>query len=327
MERSSPAKILGQGAAMWEAQALLAGVRLGVFAALEDGPRTAAQLARRCNCSRAGLTALAEALAAHDYLRFRGGRYANSALAARYLLPGKPAYLGDMVLHQGQLVDRWSRLHEAVRKGRPVGPPRRRTPESAAAFTRAMASNSGLNAPAVARLVSLRGARTLLDLGGGPGIHSLHFCRANPRLEATVFDFPETLRETRKILAPHPEFERITLYPGDVLRTRFPGRFDVVWLSHLIHSMSEREVRRLLARAVRALNPGGRIVIHDFFRNEGRPGPRFAALFRLNMLVGTPGGRTYSRAELKRWLQSLGLARFTARPVPPQGVSGLLLAR
>jgi len=99
----------------------------------------------------------------------------------------------------------------------------------------------------------------------------------------------------------------------------------VVWMSHLLHSMGEGEVRRLLRKAAKALLPGGRIIIHEFFTHENRPGPPYPVLFRLNMLRGTESGRTYSREELKRWMAALGLGRFRDMDVPG-GPSGLLAA-
>jgi SAM-dependent methyltransferase len=324
MKNPAPESLLKHGRALWEACALVAGVRLGVFEVLRGGPLDAAALGRKCRCSRRGMEALADALAAHGTLDFRRGCYLLSPLAKRYLLPGGETYLGDILLHQNVLLDGWARLDESVRTGRPMGR-RPRTPEDAAAFTRAMASMAALTAPVLAKSLRLEGSLFLLDLGGGPGLHSLHFCRRNPRLHATVMDHPETLDETRRSLAPHPEITRIRLHPGDVLEDPLPGRVDVVWMSHLIHSMGEGEVRRLLRKAAKALLPGGRLIIHDFFTHEDRPGPPYPALFRLNMLRGTTAGRTYSRKELKRWMSQLGLGRFMDRDVPGNP-SGLLIA-
>jgi SAM-dependent methyltransferase len=324
MKNPTPQFILKHGPALWEACALIAGVRLGLFEALRDGPLDARTLARRCRSSLRGLPALADALAAHGYLDFRRGRYLLSPLAKRYLLPGGDTYLGDILLHQGVLLEGWSRLEESVKTGRP-GRRRPRTPEAAAAFTRAMASMASLTAPVLADLLRLEGSLFLLDLGGGPGLHSIHFCRRNPALHATVMDYPETLDETRRLLSPHPEITRIRLHPGDVLEDPLPGQMDVVWMSHLLHSMGEGEVRRLLRKAAKALLPGGRIIIHEFFTHDNRPGPPYPALFRLNMLRGTESGRTYSREELKRWMTALGLGRFRDMDVPG-GPSGLLAA-
>jgi len=326
MKPISPGPILKHGRALWEACALVAAVRLDLFGALRDGPLTPHALACRCRCSMRGLPALADALAAHGYLDFRKGRYLLTPLSRRYLLPRGGEYLGDILLHQGRLMEGWSRLDESVKSGHPMDR-RPRTPESAQAFARAMASLAALNAPVLAGLLRLDGRLFLLDLGCGPGLHSLHFCRRNPGLHAIAMDRPEILVETRRILAPHPEITRIRLHPGDVLKDPLPGGVDAVWMSQLIHSMSEGEVRRLLRKAAGALLPGGRLILHDFFTREGRPGPPYPALFRLNMLRGTPAGRTYSREELRRWMAPLGFGGFRSMDVPPRGESGLLIAR
>lgn len=41
-------------------------------------------------------------------------------------------------------------------------------------------------------------------------------------------------------------------------------------------------------------------------RHDDKTGPAPAALMSLNMLVETVGGRNYTPAELKRWLEEIG---------------------
>ncbi len=326
MERPSPEPILKHGRAIWESCALIAGIRLNVFEALRAGPLSAVRLARKLRCRLRGIHALADALASHGYLEYGGGRYRLPPLSRVYLLPGGETYMGDILRHLGDLLEGWSRLDESVRTGRPVAR-RRRTPQEAAAFTRAMASLARITAPLLARMLRLDGTLFLLDIGGGPGLHSLHFCRRNPRMHAIIMDSPDTLEETRRILRHQPEITRIRFQPGDALKDPLPNRMDVVWMSHLIHCMGESDVRRLLRKARGALLPGGRLIIHEFFTHEGRPGPPYPSLFRLNMLRGTTAGRTYSREELKRWMARLGFRRVKSMDLPPPGTSGILIAR
>ena len=42
----------------------------------------------------------------------------------------------------------------------------------------------------MARRVDLGGATTFLDVGGGSGAYTLAFLRQNPKLRATILDFP-----------------------------------------------------------------------------------------------------------------------------------------
>lgn len=48
------------------------------------------------------------------------------------------------------------------------------------------------------------------------------------------------------------------------------------------------------------------MLIHEFVLDETRTSPQFAALFSLNMLIGTQEGASYSEAEYREWLVKSG---------------------
>jgi hypothetical protein len=98
---------------------------------------------------------------------------------------------------------------------------------------------------------------------------------------------------------------------GDYLTSPIGAGFDLVFLSAVIHSNAVDDNRRLFAKAAQALNPGGQIVVQDFLMNEDRTGPLPAALFSLNMIVGTPEGDTYTESEVRAWLEEAGCQSVT----------------
>jgi hypothetical protein len=53
--------------------------------------------------------------------------------------------------------------------------------------------------------------------------------------------------------------------------------------------------------------------------------PRAGALFAINMLVGTPGGSTYSEAEYRVWLGQAGFAEVSR--VAMAGPNDLMMGR
>ena len=69
---------------------------------------------------------------------------------------------------------------------------------------------------------------------------------------------------------------------------------------------SESACRQIVAKAFGSLEPGGVAVIHEFILNDDMDGPLFPALFSLNMLLGTEGGRAYSQAQLADMLMAAG---------------------
>jgi len=87
--------------------------------------------------------------------------------------------------------------------------------------------------------------------------------------------------------------------------------------------LSSAENRDLLRRSRRALLPGGRLVIQDFILEEDKTAPKMAALFSLNMLVGTEGGASYNQSEYAEWLTAAGFEGVSRIRLP--GPSGLMI--
>jgi trans-aconitate methyltransferase len=81
-----------------------------------------------------------------------------------------------------------------------------------------------------------------------------------------------------------------------------PGEnYDLILASAICHVFSPEENRGLFQRVYDALAPGGRVVVQDFILEPSKTAPRAAALFSLNMLVGTRAGSSYSEPEYASW--------------------------
>jgi SAM-dependent methyltransferase len=111
---------------------------------------------------------------------------------------------------------------------------------------------------------------------------------------------------------------------GDLRKDDLGSGFDLVFLSAICHMLDGGENASLLGRCFSALAPGGRIVIQEFVLDDDKTGPRSAALFSLNMLVGTAGGASYSEAEYAGWLSGAGFREIRRPRVP--GPTGLIVA-
>jgi cyclopropane fatty-acyl-phospholipid synthase-like methyltransferase len=176
------------------------------------------------------------------------------------------------------------------------------------AFIAAMHRNGSMMARAALGQLHLGRARTMLDIGGGSGAYSIAFAEANPQLTTVVFDLPHVLPLAEGYIRQAGLGTRITTFAGDLRTHDFSGigTFDIVLLSNICHMLDTAENRDLLRRCFPATAPGGWLVIRDFVINEDRTTPKQAALFALNMLVGTRGGSTYSEAEYRAWLLEAG---------------------
>jgi cyclopropane fatty-acyl-phospholipid synthase-like methyltransferase len=162
------------------------------------------------------------------------------------------------------------------------------------------------NAQPLVTAVGADGVKRLLDVGGGSGIYSISFARANPDLKAEILDLPEVVNMAERYIREASLSERVTARPGDLRRDELGRNYDLILLSAICHMLSPDENRDLFIRCHRALAPKGRMAVRDFILEPDKTAPRMAALFALNMLVGTPGGSNYNQAEYTSWLRDAG---------------------
>ena len=178
------------------------------------------------------------------------------------------------------------------------------------AFIGAMHVVASRAAPAVVAAVEPTGAGRLLDIGGGSGAYTLAFLDARPTLRATLFDRPRVIDMARERIKAAAMLDRVTLVPGDFYTDELPTGHDLALLSAIIHQNSPEENRELYCKIQSALDPGGRIVIRDHVMSPDRTQPREGALFAVNMLAGTKGGRTYTFEEIEAGLLAAGFSRI-----------------
>lgn len=301
----SPDSLLGAARAFWESRVILTGAELDVFTLLARTPMTAAGVAARLGADPRALMAVLDALAAMDLLEKSDGRY-RLAAGAGCLAADAPDSVHAMLLHQATLWHRWTALTRLV-GGTPL--PERAPEDATRAFIGAMNVVSRAQAGRMAEAAGVGAARRLLDVGGGPGTYTAAFLARSPELTATLFDLPLVVEMAREHLTAAGLAERVTFVAGDFEKDELPGGHDLAWLSAIIHQNSPGQNEALYGRIFRALAPGGRLVVRDHVMEPDRTRPRAGALFAINMLVGTPGGGTYTFEEIRGGLERAGFAR------------------
>lgn len=314
---ASPQEIMELASGFMRSRAFLTACELDLFAALGEDGRTAAEVAQALGTDPRATDRLLRVLTMLGLTEVAGDRFRNGAAAARLLVPGRPGSMGGL-RHWVHLWDGWSTLTSAVRRGGSVrrDPVGERGSEWLEAFIAAMHWRASQHAPQVVGTLDLRGVTRLLDVGGGSGAYAVAFARAVPGLSATVFDLPAVLPITARYVAEAGLVDRVALVAGDYDRDSLGSDFDLVLLSAIVHSGSPQGNQALVAKCAAALAPGGRLVIQDFIVDPDRTTPPFAALFALNMLVGTDGGDTYTEAELRGWMTAGGLDDLTRHDTP-----------
>ena len=324
-EEWNPGKILGLSGGYWMGCTLQAAVKLGVFTLIGEQKLSAEEVARQLRGDLRGVSMLLNALAALQLLIKQEDRYANTQGTKKFLVKESPGYLGHMIMHHHHLVEAWSRLDQGVLTGKPT---RFRysfdEPEVREAFLMGMFNMAMNLAPRIAEAVDLSGRRRLLDLGGGPGTYAIHFSLKNPQLQATVYDLPGTKPFAESTIRRFEVSDRVDFQAGDYLEDEVPGRYDVVWLSQILHGEGPEEAQQMVHKAASVLEPGGLILVHEFLLNNTLDGPLFPAIFSLNMLVNTETGQSYSEDQIVDMLARAGAVEIKRLPVQTPNDSGII---
>jgi cyclopropane fatty-acyl-phospholipid synthase-like methyltransferase len=270
---------------------------------------------------------LLDALVALDVLKKTDDRYTNTPLSSRYLVAGSPDDARAALLHTAGLWHRWSTLTDCVREGTSVTYREMvdRDDEWTVPFIAAMHRNASARAPAVIAAVGVEDARRMLDVGGGSGAYSIAFARVNPDLRVDLLDLPTVVPIAQDHISEAGLSDRIDTRVGDLRVDDLGSGYDLILLSAICHMLGPDANVELLERCFAAASPDGRVVIQDFVLESDRTSPRTAALFAINMLVGTPAGSTYTQDEYRSWLERVGFEEV--RHVRLKGPTALMIGR
>lgn len=310
-----PSAMFLQSLAMGYARCLGAGVRLGVFEALADGPQDAAEVARRTGCDPQAMGLLLGALNGIGLLSRKGGRFGLKREARRWFLSSTPGNLRDASLFLADLWDRWSRLEEVVRSGR--------TPDFHAAgqdpgvwerYLRGLACFAGIAREEVAKKVRLpEGARRVLDIGGGHGVYAVGLCERHPALEVEILDLPDACRVGRAIVAERGMSDRVHHREGDHRASAWGEGWDAVLIFNVLHNERPEAALTMLQRAAAALRPGGTVAVLESEHREtvgdltATAGLMEIFFFLIN------GTQAWPEATLRGWMQEAGFTDLRRR--------------
>jgi len=264
--------------------------------------KAAAELAKDIGADKRATEILLDALTGLGLLKKQKGQYKNSSLASQFLVSGSPYYQGDIIRHADTLWQNWSGLDNVVKTGKP-----HHVSHDHRAFILGMHNLAVLKADNVLKAVGLKGVKKALDLGGGPGTYTIEMAKKG--ISVTIFDTPETI-EIAKEVVKKSGVKNINFLQGDFLTDDFGRDYDLIFISQILHAYSEDDNIMVLKKCRNALNKNGRIVIQEFFIDKDRANPVQSALFSINMLVNTEGGRCYSPEEIKRWYLKTGFRKI-----------------
>ena len=290
-----------------KARMIMAGVRLGVFQALAEGPQVHERLAATLGLDAACLDLLLRCLVHSKYLELRGKHYALSALARDTMIAGAKRELTGFAEWHYTHWEFIGHLEELIRTGEGVDFHATMTdPDAWGHYQKAMLEMARFDAPILAKHVPVRkGAARLLDLAGSHGLMGASIARKHPPMRSTVIDLPLAIEHARRLAQQEGHRNLVDHRPGDLLKDDLGIGWDVVLLSNILHHFTPELVRRIFARAYDALGAGGTVAVWELERpsRAKRPseGDGVALFFRL-----TSSASAYSGDEYAQWMTDAG---------------------
>lgn len=256
----------------------------------------------------------------------------NSTLSNRYLVSGLPDYQGGNLRWRRDLQPQWETLPEVLAAGTRTHFPQDDVSDEAMnrrrlEYLKAMDAVIRQKMPEILPMLknAIPRKAAILDVGAGSGGFALNLLAQHPNARATLMDIRQILPTTQKLLDSWPSciVDRVDLCAQNILDTPWKIRdgYDVILLSNIIHATSVKESAAVLKEARAHLNPGGLLVVHDFFTEHWS---LKSHLSDINMLVNTYNGRAFSAAWVKAQLQNAGLV--TTGPVALQSDTALVFA-
>jgi hypothetical protein len=325
-----PKTILRHSSALYTSIAFYVGTQLDIFSVIDKRPMTVKEASSATNIKPVFLERLLYALAASEMLTVENGVFANTEEASRYLVKGKPDFLGNHVLvnpflkhwmvHAGTITAESLRTGTAVEK----------FDYSGSSYEYLLGTFRGTMPIAVkageelAKAYDFAGYAAVADVGGASGGLAASLVRAFPHLKATVTDLP-SVTPVAETLLEEQGMPEIDVLEWDVLEGPCRRSFDVVVLRALIQVLSPEQAREALVNISQSVNPGGTIYILGHIMDDSRVSPPEEVIWYLLNLNWDDHAGFYAEEDYREMLLNAGF-QDVRRDTLPNG-DRVILAR
>lgn len=313
----NPGRILHMGLGFWSSKILLSAVEMGLFTELANGPQEFGELSGRLGLHPRSARDFLDALVALRLLQRTNGTYSNTSETGLFLDRRKPSYIGGILeMANARLFGFWNHLTEALRTGRPQNEAKMDSdvspfqalyadPVRLKGFLAAMSGVSHGANMAIAKQFPWANYKTYADIGTAQGDLAVQIALANPHLQGIGFDLAEVGPVFEKYAQANGVGDRLRFQPGDFFAQELPG-VDVITMGHILHDWGLDNKQMLIAKAHKALHPGGALVVYDAIIDDDRSTNAFGLMMSLNMLIETPEGFDYTGADCIGWMKQAG---------------------
>ena len=287
---------------------------LNLFTLLNEQPLTFEEISQKLGLTSRATQVLISAGCVTEFIKLEHEHYSLTQVAKEYSLRNSSTSFCeyfDLIINNADILS-YSNFRQAilndvtqVYQGQELFEVHEQENEKAKTFTRAMHSASIPAAFAWPTTLDLSNNQKMLDIGGGSGAHCIGATQQWNNLQASVFDLKSICEIAQEFITEQNLQDRINTVAGDMWKDPFPEA-DLHFYSLIYHDWSPEECKFLTQKSFDSLEPGGRIIIHEWLFNNEKTGSYAAAAYNALMLLWCPQGQQYSGRELTQMLSDAG---------------------
>lgn len=289
---------------------------LGVADALDDEPKTAAQLAKSVGANPDALARVLRLLSAYGVFEMEGDKVRHSP-ASRLLRSDHPHSMRPLARMFGLPVNwnAYSEFEHSVKTGQPATTktlPRgfwayfEENPEAGRIFNEAMVAKAQAQVPAVVGAYDFSRFGTIADIAGGRGHLLQAVLEANRSARGILFDLPNVIQDAAAVAS-----DRLKLQAGDFFKDALPAA-DAYTIMEVIHDWADEESLDIFKAIRRAAKPGAVLLLIEQLVPDD-PGPHWSKMLDIHMLT-LVGGLQRTREEYDALLRSAGFELLRVHP-------------
>ena len=244
-------------------QLIQGAIELDVFSNLEK-PITTKELSKKMNWNEGNTFNLLKGLYSLGYLDRRGDKFCNMPETSKYLVKGKPAYMGSMLAffcnNQGMSL---GNVAQQVKEG---PKPQEQTQQSMdfAAYGDAMRdAQSGIRQYELLEILrslpEYKSIHRILDLGCGAGCLGIAAIQDVSNRTGVLFDRPDMQSLIEESIELSNMQDSVSVKTGDFINDDIGGGYDLILCSSIM-LFAIAGGANFFAKLKKALNPGGVVV-------------------------------------------------------------------
>ena len=328
-EEISPDHILQIGFGFWASKALLSAVDLALFTHLSKGPQTGPQIEADLSLHPRATYDFLDTLLALGLLEREGtgesAEYSNTPSTALFLVKTSPQYIGGMLeMADARLYRFWADLTPALKTGLPQNEMKTTgksmfeavyaDPARLEQFMDAMGGISLGNFMAFAEKFDFSRFTTLADIGGATGQLSTIIAAHHSHMRCRTCDLGQVQPIAERRIRAQNLQGRVTADTLDFFADEFP-QADIITMGMILHDWNLANKKMLIAKAYRALPPGGVFVAIENIIDDERRQNAFGLMMSLNMLIEFGEAFDFTGAQFSEWCREAGFSRCEIIPL------------